>query len=244
MKPLSRAVRVVVSDGAPVPALPGHPATYKITDPAEVREVVTAVAAAEAATAADPGRLAFACMCQDHPRLAFYDAGRQRIRTVGWHPSDLLEPSAPESIPRRHREAWAAAAPAPLRHYARAWAGGDVPDSRTARSVPLETVFGWLGAPRADDAAYAVAHLAPFALLTEAPTADLAWAVRRTDATGLDGAVTFFASEHFTTRHPKKRRVGATARDLLLRHAHTRHPHQVAVLQRRLLVAADDRVTR
>ncbi|MET9429694.1 MULTISPECIES: hypothetical protein [unclassified Streptomyces] len=242
MKSLSRAVRVVVSDPAPVPALPGHPASYGITDPAEVREVVAAVTAAEAARAATTPL--FDCMCQDHPRLTLYDAGSQRIRTVGKPPSDLLGPTAPGAIPRRHRDAWASAAPEPLRPYARAWAEGDVPDPGTARSVPLEVVFGWLGSPRADDAAHVLARLAPLALLTEAPTADLAWAVRRTDTTGLDGAVAFFASEHFTTRHPKKRRIGATARDLLLRHARTRHPDQVAVLQRRLLVAADDRVTR
>ncbi|WP_177204451.1 MULTISPECIES: hypothetical protein, partial [unclassified Streptomyces] len=59
-----------------------------------------------------------------------------------------------------------------------------------------------------------------------------------------DGAVEFFASEAFTSRRPKKRRVGATARDLLLRRAGSHRPALVAVLERRVLRAPEDRITR
>ncbi|MFG3505883.1 MULTISPECIES: hypothetical protein [unclassified Streptomyces] len=54
----------------------------------------------------------------------------------------------------------------------------------------------------------------------------------------------FFASAHFTARHPKKRRVDATVRDMLLRHARMRRPEHVTVLERRLLRTAEDRFRR
>ncbi|WP_236244699.1 hypothetical protein [Streptomyces sp. CC210A] len=54
----------------------------------------------------------------------------------------------------------------------------------------------------------------------------------------------FFASEAFTSRHPEKRRVGATARDLLLRRARSHRPTLVAVLERRVLRAPEDRIAR
>lgn len=77
-----------------------------------------------------------------------------------------------------------------------------------------------------------------------APTDELAWAVRETDRAGLAGAVRFFTSEEFTTRHPKRRRVADTARDLLLRHARSHRPGDLPVLERRLLRAPEDRVRR
>ncbi|KIF04205.1 hypothetical protein PL81_19995, partial [Streptomyces sp. RSD-27] len=75
-------------------------------------------------------------------------------------------------------------------------------------------------------------------------TEELAWAVRGTDRAGLEGAVRFFASEEFTTRHPKRRRVPETARDLLLRHARSHRPADLPVLERRLLRTPDDRIRR
>ncbi|MGI5483003.1 hypothetical protein [Streptomyces lavendofoliae] len=238
---LSRTVRIVVSDrrdGAGVPA--GHPGTYEVTEPAEVAEVLGAIAGE-----LDEDRGIFVCMCHGRFGCVLYDAAGQRLRAVDLHgPLALLDPADPGSIPARHRAAWAAAAPEPLRQYAEAWARG-TPPAREAVGAPLHLVFGWLGASLGGTgAARGPARLAPLALLDAAATDDLAWAVRETDATGLDGAVEFFASEHFTARHPRKRRVGATARDLLLRHARTRRPEHIAVLERRVLLAAEDRIRR
>ncbi|MGW7363396.1 hypothetical protein ACWGI8_08205, partial [Streptomyces sp. NPDC054841] len=219
MKPISRAVRIVVSDRARPSAFPGHPSSYEITDPDEVRELVAVLAEAPS----PPGD--FVCMCQEDYGLTLYDAADQRIRRYEGHWPELLDPADPGGIPGRHRAAWAAAAPEPLRAYAEGWARGETPGPGIARSAPLGLVFRWLGArPDGGDAARVVARRAPLALLGAAATDELAWAVRETDAAGLDGAVDFFASEGFTGRHPKKRRVGATARELLLRHARTRRP--------------------
>ncbi|MFD9354113.1 hypothetical protein [Streptomyces sp. NPDC060031] len=106
--------------------------------------------------------------------------------------------------------------------------------------------FSWLGAPRKDprDAASLLAELGPGRLLAGASTEELAWAVRKPDRAGLEGAVRCFASEEFTTRHPGHRRVPGTARDLLLRHARSHRPGDLAVLERRLLRTPADRVRR
>ncbi|MFF0219828.1 hypothetical protein [Streptomyces vinaceus] len=52
------------------------------------------------------------------------------------------------------------------------------------------------------------------------------------------------AAEGIPARHPKRRRVPDTARDLLLRYARSHRPADLAVLERRLLRAPDDRVRR
>ncbi|MFD7440973.1 hypothetical protein [Streptomyces sp. NPDC059909] len=239
MKPITRAVRVVVSDRAQLSAFPGHPSSYEITDPDEVGELVAVLADA-------PDQPAdFECMCQEERGLRPYDAAGQRIRSFEGHWPGLLDPADPGSVPGRQRAAWAAAAPEALWVYAEGWARGEVPEAGGVRGVPLGLVLRWLAAPVGGrGAARMVARLAPLALLEAATTEELAWAVRETDATGLDGAVEFFASEGSTARHPKKRRVGATARDLLLRHARTRRPEHLAVLERRVLRAVGDRISR
>lgn len=242
-----RTVRIVVSDREHTAVLPGHPDTYEVTEPGEVREV-TAALASELTPGVEGGQ-GFECMCLGEYGFALYDASGQQIRTVDRHGSlPLLDPGDPHSIPGRHRAAWAAAAPEPLRRYAREWARGEPPAPGTV-TVPLSLVFTWLGTAPAygrggGDAARALARLAPLALLGAAQTDELAWAVRETDAAGLDGAVEFFASDHFTTRHPKKRRVGATARDRLLRCARMRRPEHIPVLERRLLPVTEDRIRR
>ncbi|WP_236242088.1 hypothetical protein [Streptomyces sp. CC228A] len=242
MKPVPPAVRAVVSDRGYAPGLPDHPESYAVTEPGEVRAVAAAATAAER----EGG---FLCMCGQDPVVALYDAGGQCFRTVQVHRAELLEPSHPLSLPGRHRGAWAAAAPQPLREYAGRWARGESAGPGAVPpvpSVPPSSVFDWLGTPLAADcdAARLVARRAPLALLAQTPTEELAWGVRECGAAGLDGAVEFFASESFTSRHPKKRRVGATARDLLLRHARSRRPALLAVLERRVLRAPEDRITR
>ncbi len=123
-------------------------------------------------------------------------------------------------------------------------AGAEEPAPPAA--VPLSVALGWLGAVRQEprDAAWLLAERAPMRLLAGAATAELAWAVRESDRAGLEGAVRFFASEEFTTRHPKRRRVPDTARDMLLRHARSHRPADLAVLERRLLRAPEDRIRR
>ncbi|GAA4932200.1 hypothetical protein ACFPM3_03750 [Streptomyces coeruleoprunus] len=240
MKPVSRTVRVVVSDHGHAGRLPHHPSSYEISDPHEVREVVAAVARSPRTARAD-----FVCMCREEPTLTLFEGAGRRIRDVHGRWPELLDPAVPHTIPRRHRTAWAAAAPEPLRQYAEGLAGGDDPAPGAEPSVPPALVLSWLGASRADgDAARLLARRAPLALLEATPTEELAWAVRETDAAGLDGAVEFFASEGFTTRHPKKRRVGTTALELLLRHARRHRPDCLPVLERRVLRAAEDRISR
>ncbi|MEU0670448.1 hypothetical protein ABZ508_27690 [Streptomyces lavendulocolor] len=237
----SGVVRIVVSDRLHAAAFPGHPGTYEVTEPEEVRELLTAAVDGPAGERDD-----FVCMCRGEFGLVSYDAAGGPVRTVDRHgPLPLLDPALPQSIPARHRAAWAAAAPGPLRGYAEGWARGDPPAPGTV-TVPPGPVLRWLGTPPGGtlDAARDVARLAPLALLDAVATDELARAVRTADAAGLDGAVEFFASEHFTARHPKKRRVGATARELLLRHARTRRPGHAAVLERRVLLAAEDRIRR
>ncbi|MEV7521066.1 hypothetical protein [Streptomyces sp. NPDC091371] len=212
---------------------PHHPRSYRISDPAEIAEVL-AVRPPERHTDFAGGG-AFECMCHE-----------------GWDPGPatpellrLIDPVSPEGIPARHRARWVAAAPEALREYAAALAGGEEePD--LPRGVPPAVVFSWLGAVREEprDAAWLLAERGPWLLLAGVPTEDLAWAVRKTDRAGLEGAVRFFASEDFTTRHPKRRRVPDTARDLLLRHARGHRPKDLPVLERRLLRAAEDRVRR
>ncbi|MEU9179078.1 hypothetical protein AB0C90_19880 [Streptomyces sp. NPDC048550] len=244
MKPISRAVRAVVSssrtDGQ---AHPHHPAEYGITDPEQVRELL--------ATWPDDTGAAdhFACMCLGHEgRVTLYEASGQLVRTVHVSPSEpmahLLDPADADGIPGRHRTGWAQAAPAGLREYAGAMALGSAPDNRPA--VPLSVVFGWLGTPlpHEADAASVLAVEAPMRLLADEPTDELAWAVRESGRVGLEGAVRFFASEEFTTRHPKRRRVPDTARNLLLAHARSHRPTDLPVLERRLLRTPDDRVRR
>ncbi|WP_156694612.1 hypothetical protein [Streptomyces ficellus] len=256
---LSRTARIVVTDrqyadsenvsGRYSRGFPGHPGTYEVTEPGEVGEVLEVAAASVAELDGGGG---FVCMCQGEFTFALYDAADRCIRTVDRHgPLPLLDPADPASLPGRHRAAWATRAPEPLRRYAQEWARGDrtatgavtSSDGDLSTLAPLTTVLSWLGTPPSGiDAARRLARLAPLALLDGATTGALERAVRRSDRAGLDGAVEFFASEHFTARHPKRRRVGATTRDLLIRHANAHRPQHVAVLERRLLRAAEDRV--
>ncbi|MFG2999690.1 hypothetical protein [Streptomyces sp. NPDC048340] len=216
---------------------PHHPRTYTVSAPAEIAEV-------RAVSPYDPHA--------EHPTDP-YDGGPVGCMCQeGWCPPPatpelrrLLDPLSPDGIPARHRARWAAAAPAGLRAYAEALAGGEAePD--LPRGAPLSVVFSWLGGVRDEprDAAWLLAERAPQRLLAGLPTEELAWGVRETDRAGLDAAVRFFASEEFTTRHPERRRVPDTARDLLLRHARSHRPGDLAVLERRLLRTPDDRVRR
>ncbi|MFE3283401.1 hypothetical protein ACFXJJ_09795, partial [Streptomyces sp. NPDC059233] len=206
-----------------------------ITDQAEIREVraVRRIGRRRAAAAGAKG-------------VEFCSCGNPDADT---HPTPesnlLLDPLSPEGIPARHRARWVAAAPEGLREYAAALAGG-WEDPVPPRGVPSAVVFGWLGAVRPEprDAAWLLAERGPWRLLAGVATEELAWAVRETDRAGLEGAVRFFASEEFTTRHPKRRRVPDTARDLLLRHARGHRPKDLPVLERRLLRAAEDRIRR
>ncbi|MET9571442.1 hypothetical protein ACFYNW_29470 [Streptomyces virginiae] len=236
MSPTSHTDRLVMggfsrADGA---RHPHHPSSYEITDPAETAEV-RAVRELGRARAAAAGEVLFTCACGD-------DDGTR-------HPTPesnrLLDPLSPDGIPARHRARWAAAAPGALREYAGALAAG-AEDPAAPRGVPLSVAFGWLGAVREEprDAAWLLAERAPLRLLAGADTAELAWAVRESDRAGLEGAVRFFAGEEFTSRHPKRRRVPDTARDLLLRHARSHRPADLAVLERRLLRTPQDRIRR
>ncbi|WP_330299206.1 hypothetical protein [Streptomyces sp. NBC_00503] len=243
MKPLSRTVRIRVDQPSTVHVPAFHPPAYEILDADEIRELVAAWPAEE-----PPSDMVWMCLDGDTVRLTLYEAGGQRIRSLRAHGTGphtlLLDPRTPGGIPYRHRAHWAAAAPGPLRGYAGALARGDRP--APPPGIPSALVFTWLGAARArpTDAARRIADEAPLALLAEVPTEELAWAVRETDRAGLEGAVRFFAGEHFTTRHPKRRRVPDTARDLLIRHARSHRPQDLPVLERRLLRAPDDRVRR
>ncbi|MEU8838150.1 hypothetical protein AB0D97_03330 [Streptomyces roseus] len=245
MKPISRAVRAAVAAGrtaASGPVHPYHPAEYEIHDPGEVGELLAAWPQDCGPGGSDD------CTCSGHDgRVTLYEAGGQSVRAVDLSRAKplarLLAPAAAEGIPARHRARWARAAPPRLREYAAAMARAEEPGHP---GVPAALVFSWLGAPRArgTDAASVLAVEAPMRLLAAEPTDELAWAVRETDRGGLDGAVRFFASEAFTTRHPKRRRVPDTARDLLLRHARSHRPADLPVLERRLLRAPGDRVRR
>ncbi|MFD7627640.1 hypothetical protein ACFV7Q_16645 [Streptomyces sp. NPDC059851] len=244
MKPMSRTVRVDFSRSRTAGhGPPYHPAAYEVRAPADIADVL---AAWPAARAPEP----FECTCLDHDgTVVLYEAGGQLVRSTPLTRSEelahLLDPARPHGIPARHRARWVREAPAPLREYAGALAGGEAPDGHRP-AVPLALVLSWLGTPRDEpgDAASVLAEQAPSRLLADAPTADLAWAVRETDRAGLEGAVRFFAGEHFTTRHPKRRRVPETARNLLLTHARSHRPGDLPVLERRLLRGADDRVRR
>ncbi|WP_374776394.1 hypothetical protein OG756_30130 [Streptomyces sp. NBC_01310] len=242
MKPTSRTVRIAVTHALADrdnPVHPAHPAEYEILDRDEIAEVLAAWPPAEPHDG-------FECMCHGGGGVSLYEAGGERIRSVD--PTGPLRPlfdsRDPAGLPSRHRARWVAAAPGDLREYAGACARGEEP--RSPRGVPLSTVFRWLGTVREHpgDAARLLAALAPERLLAPASADELAWGVRETDRTGLDGAVRFFASEAFTTRHPKRRRVPDTARDLLLRHARSHRPKDLPVLERRLLHAPEDRVRR
>ncbi|MER6778796.1 MULTISPECIES: hypothetical protein [unclassified Streptomyces] len=243
MKPTSRTVRAVVrtdrTAGAP---LPHHPAEYEIHDPGDIGDLLAAWP-----QDSGPGG-SIDCMCSGHDgRVTLYEASGQSVRTVTLSRTEplthLLAPGSAEGIPSRHRARWARAAPPRLREYAAAMARGEEPGRC---GVPLALVLSWLGGSGTQeaDAASVLAVEAPMRLLAGEPTDELAWAVRETDRGGLDGAVRFFASEAFTTRHPKRRRVPDTARDLLLRHARSHRPGDLPVLERRLLRAPDDRVRR
>ncbi|WP_030719929.1 hypothetical protein [Streptomyces sp. NRRL S-237] len=242
MKPISRTVRIAVTHtfaDRDRPVHPVHPTEYEIVDRNEIAEVLAAWPPAE-----PPDD--FACMCHGGGGVSLYEAGGERIRSVA--PTgplrSLFDSRDPAGLPSRHRARWVAAAPEGLREYAGACARGEEP--RPPRGVPLSTVFSWLGTVREHpgDAARLLATLAPQRLLSGRPTEELAWAVRETDRSGLEGAVRFFASEEFTTRHPKRRRVPDTARDLLLRYARSHRPADLPVLERRLLRAAEDRIRR
>ncbi|MEU9081795.1 hypothetical protein [Streptomyces sp. NPDC048357] len=243
MKPTSRTVRIAVTvsrTGADQPHHPHHPEAYEVLDRAEIAEVVALWPRREAHDG-------FECMCLGDGGLSLYEAGGERIRSAA--PTGplrpLFDPLDPAGLPARHRDRWAAAAPEGLREFARALAaGGQEPPAPLG--VPPRVVFGWLGAVREEprDAAWLLAQRAPVLLLAGRSTEELAWAVRETDRTGLEGAVRFFASEVFTTRHPKRRRVPDTARDLLLRYARSHRPEDLPVLERRLLRTPEDRVRR
>lgn len=211
---------------------PHHPGDYEITDPAEIAEVE----ALPPPTGPDPHGGTFTCMCSEA-------AG---ARPVTPELLRLLDPLSPTGIPARHRARWVAAAPPELREYAAAWADGGEPGPETVPGVPLAVVFAWMGAVREEprDAARLLAVRAPERILAAARTEDLAWAVRETGRAGLDAAVAFFAGEHFTTRHPKHRRVPETARGLLLGHARRHRPADLPVLERRLLRLPEDRIRR
>ncbi|MEU3772815.1 hypothetical protein AB0F11_06320 [Streptomyces sp. NPDC032472] len=249
MKPISRTVRVSVRGAWGAGAgRPYHPAAYEVLDPADIADVLAAWP--EPAGGAGGSHGAFECMCLGHDgAVTLYEASGQVVRSLVPARAEplahLLGPDAPDGIPARHRARWVRAAPAGLREYAEALAGSGAADGHRP-AVPLAAVFGWLGAPRRepDDAASVLAEAAPLRLLADAPTADLAWAVRETDRAGLEGAVRFFAGEHFTGRHPKRRRVPDTARNLLLAHARSHRPGDLPVLERRLLRGAEDRVRR
>ncbi|MFB7175688.1 hypothetical protein ACFCYM_33430 [Streptomyces sp. NPDC056254] len=236
MSPTPRTDRLVMGafsrpDGA---RHPHHPSSYEITDPDEAAEV-RAVRELGRARAAAAGEVLFLCTCGD-------DDGTRHATPES---NRLLDPLSPDGIPARHRARWVAAAPDALREYAGALAAG-AEEAAAPRGVPLSVAFGWLGAVRQEprDAARLLAERAPLRLLAAAATAELAWAVRESDRAGLEGAVRFFAGEEFTTRHPKRRRVPDTARDLLLRHARSHRPADLAVLERRLLRAPEDRIRR
>ncbi|MCX4783254.1 hypothetical protein [Streptomyces sp. NBC_01264] len=247
--------RVRVRDAKSADGHRYQPAWYEITDPAEVAEVLALWPAEQVPepgsggpAEADPGIDHFVCMCMEHradPLDTTDDPAIRHVPPVRPGPlARLLDRDAPDGIPARHRARWAAAAPGALRDYAGSLARGEDPP-RPAR-IPLAAAFSWQGAVREHptDAASLLAELAPGRLLVGAATEDLAWAVRETDRGGLDAAVRFFASEEFTTRHPKRRRVPDTARDLLLRHARSHRPRDLPVLERRLLRMPDDRVRR
>ncbi|MET9964258.1 hypothetical protein ABZ128_35130 [Streptomyces sp. NPDC006326] len=245
MKPISRTVRIVVTDPRREWVHPHHATRYEILRSEEVARVLGAWPAGTRARAEH-----FACMCLDHVGgITLYEAGGQRVRSLDVPRTEelarLLDPADPEGIPAGHRERWVAAAPEELREYAGAMARGEEDPARPD-AVDPGLVFSWLGAvrPQPSDAASVLAAQAPLRLLAGVPTQDLAWAVRETDRPGLSGAVRFFASEEFTTRHPKRRRVPDTARNLLLDHARSHRPADLKVLERRLLRAADDRVRR
>ncbi|MFF4266350.1 hypothetical protein ACFY7Y_29215 [Streptomyces virginiae] len=244
MKPTSRTVRIAVTASriaADRPHHPHHPDAYEILDRAEIAEVLALWPRGEPHDD-------FACMCHGDGGVSLYEAGGGRIRSAP--PSGplrpLFDPLDPAGLPARHRDRWAAAAPAGLREYAADLARGTDPGPAHAPGVPSAVVFGRLGAVREEprDAAWLLADRAPVRLPAGRPTEELAWAVRETDRTGLEGAVRFFASEEFTTWHPKRRRVPDTARDLLLRHARGHRPTDLPVLERRLLRAPEDRIRR
>ncbi|WP_159047255.1 MULTISPECIES: hypothetical protein [unclassified Streptomyces] len=229
---------------------PHHPAYYEIVDPQEIAEVLAVWPDEPAATGthepSDPGIKFLSCMCWEHEPGGSDDPRIRELPNV-MRPqplAQLLDSRAADGIPARHRARWAAAAPGGLRGYAEAMARGEEPEPPAG--IALSVAFAWQGAARENpaDAASLLADAAPQRLLTGAGTAELAWAVRETDRGGLDAAVRFFASEEFTTRHPKRRRVPDTARDLLLRHARSHRPTDLPVLERRLLRTPDDRVRR
>ncbi|MFD3696430.1 hypothetical protein ACFWUZ_09740 [Streptomyces sp. NPDC058646] len=233
MKPTPRHGPVTLGDFSRADGVrhPHHPRSYELSDPEEIREY----RAAHPPHADDRDTDGFDCMCDEGWGSPAPTAEAVR----------LLDPFSPDGFPARHRSRWTAAAPRELRAYARALADGQE-EPPGPRGVPLSVLFRWLGTVREQprDAARLLADRAPGLLLARAATADLAWAVRETDRVGLEGAVRFFAGEGFTTRHPKRRRVPDTARDLLLRHARSHRPSDLPVLERRLLRDPEDRLRR
>ncbi|RST07649.1 hypothetical protein, partial [Streptomyces sp. WAC05374] len=139
-------VRIVVADRHHAAALPGHPETYEVTEPGEVGEVMDALDGPSpdgGAGSSDD----FVCMCLGEFGFTLYDAAGRRVREINRHGAlPLLDSADPESIPGRHRAAWAAGAPEPLRRYAEGWARGEPPAPGTV-GAPLSLVFTWLGMP-------------------------------------------------------------------------------------------------
>ncbi|MER7119357.1 hypothetical protein ACFQL8_27415 [Streptomyces goshikiensis] len=247
MNPTSAVECVRVHDGEVPDGRPHHPATYEIRRPQELAEVLAVWPDEPVAAHSDAG---FVCMCWDPAHAGpSRDAHDPRVRelpdAVRPQPlARLLDRDSPDGIPARHRARWAAAAPGVLRGYAEAMARGEEP--RPPTGIALAAAFTWRGAVREHplDAASLLAEVAPLRVLAAAPTAELARAVCETDGDGLDAAVRFFASEEFTARHPKHRRVPDGVRDVLLRYARSRRPGDLAVLERRLLRAPGGRVRR
>ncbi|MGW7006770.1 hypothetical protein ACWGCW_29105 [Streptomyces sp. NPDC054933] len=79
--------------------------------------------------------------------------------------------------------------------------------------------------------------LVPARLLAALPPAEISQAILTPYAptSELHGAVGYFTSDTFTSRHPKKRRLATPARTLLIEFARGFHPDQVKLLERRVL---------
>ncbi|GAA2432411.1 hypothetical protein GCM10010273_05550 [Streptomyces lavendulocolor] len=103
----SGVVRIVVSDRLHAAAFRGHPGTYEVAEPEEVRELLTGAVDGPAGERDD-----FVRMRRGEFGPMSYDADGRPARAVDRHgPLPLLDPAPPESIPARHRAGRAAAAP-------------------------------------------------------------------------------------------------------------------------------------
>ena len=84
---------------------------------------------------------------------------------------------------------------------------------------------------------HAFSCLVPARLLAALPAAQLAEAITTPygASSELHGAVTYYTSGIFTSRHPKKRRLANPARDILLGFARRFHPEHLKLLEHRVL---------